>query len=164
MSAEENRRHHPRAIVQQIVALTSSTCTGDKAALTEDISLGGALVRTNSCVAEGSQVSLVVALPVEITRSSEVCVVCRGRVLRREERGTRAVVAVEFSHYDFLPQTAAQENAMEAELTNLEKEFAQAIVSNDVKAMEPFLAADWVIINGKRRLSRSSCSSYSVLA
>jgi len=44
------------------------------------------------------------------------------------------VVAVEFSHYDFLLQTAAQESAMEAELTNLEKEFAQAIVSNDVKA------------------------------
>src|SRR5215472_17870652 len=113
------RHFSPNAIRQKVTILRNS--------------LGGALVRTNSCVAEGSEVSLV-ALPVEITRSSGVCVVCRGRVLRREERGTRAVVAVEFSHYDFLPQTAAQESAMEAELTNLEKGFAQAIVSNDVKA------------------------------
>src|SRR5215469_2583957 len=114
------RHFSPNAIRQKVTILRNS--------------LGGALVRTNSCVAEGSEVSLVVALPVEITPSSDVCVVCRGRVLRREERGTRAVVAVEFSHYDFLLQTAAQESAMEAELTNLEKEFAQAIVSNDVKA------------------------------
>lgn len=36
---------------------------------------------------------------------------------------------------------------METELTNLEKEFAQAIMSNNAKAVEPFLAADWVIID-----------------
>jgi len=35
-----------------------------------------------------------------ITRTSEVHVLCSGRVLRREERGTRAVVAVEFSGYE----------------------------------------------------------------
>jgi c-di-GMP-binding flagellar brake protein YcgR len=99
---EEHRRHH-RVAVQQIVSLTSSTCTGDKGALTEDISLGGALVRTNSCVAEGSEVSVIVALPVGITGTSELRVLCRGRVVRREERGARAVVGIEFGDYEFQP-------------------------------------------------------------
>jgi ketosteroid isomerase-like protein len=36
---------------------------------------------------------------------------------------------------------------MESELTNLEGQFSQAIVSNNAKAVEPFLAADWVIID-----------------
>ena len=35
---------------------------------------------------------------------------------------------------------------MESELMNLEQEFSKAVVSNDPKAIEPFLAADWVII------------------
>jgi ketosteroid isomerase-like protein len=41
----------------------------------------------------------------------------------------------------------ARNNEMETELTNLEKEFSQAIMSNNAKAVEPFLAADWVIID-----------------
>ena len=36
---------------------------------------------------------------------------------------------------------------METELMNLETAFSQAIVSNDAKYVEPFLAADWVIID-----------------
>ena len=36
---------------------------------------------------------------------------------------------------------------MESELMNLEQEFSKAVVSNDPKAIEPFLAADWVIID-----------------
>ena len=36
---------------------------------------------------------------------------------------------------------------MESELMNLEQEFSNAIVSNDPKAIEPLLAADWVIID-----------------
>lgn len=36
---------------------------------------------------------------------------------------------------------------MESELMKLEQEFSNAIVSNDPKAIEPFLAVDWVIID-----------------
>ena len=104
MLVQEERRRHLRVAVQQIVSLTSSTCIGDKGALTEDISLGGVLLKTNSCVAEGSDVALFLVLPAEITRTSEARVLCRGRVLRREEHGTRAAIAVEFSDYDLLPQ------------------------------------------------------------
>jgi PilZ domain len=103
MLTQEHRRH-ARVAVQQIVSLTSSTCIGDKAALTEDMSLGGVLLKTNSCVAEGSEVALLLVLPVEITGTREVRVFCRGRVLRRAEHGTRAAIAVEFSEHDLLPQ------------------------------------------------------------
>jgi c-di-GMP-binding flagellar brake protein YcgR len=104
MFPQEERRRHPRVAVQQIVSLTSSSCFGDQGALTEDISLGGVLLRTNSCVAEGSEVALLLAFPVQITRTREVRVLCRGRVLRRVEKADRAVVAVEFSEYDLLPK------------------------------------------------------------
>ena len=36
---------------------------------------------------------------------------------------------------------------METELTNLVKEFSQAIVSNNAKAVARFLAEDWVVID-----------------
>lgn len=65
----------------------------------ENISLGGVLLRTSSSMSEGTEVSLIVTFPAAITRTSEVRVLCSGRVLRREERGTRALVAVEFSDY-----------------------------------------------------------------
>ena len=104
MPLEEERRHHPRVAVQQIVSLTSTTCIGDKAALTEDISLSGVLLKTNSCVSEGSEVALLLALPAQITHTLEVRVLCRGRVLRRVETNDRATVAVEFSAYELLPK------------------------------------------------------------
>lgn len=103
MPLREERRGHPRVAVQQIVSLTSTTCIGDKAALTVDISLSGALLKTNSCVSEGSEVALLLVLPAEITQTFEVRVLCRGRVLRRVETGERAMVAVEFNPYHVLP-------------------------------------------------------------
>jgi c-di-GMP-binding flagellar brake protein YcgR len=99
MCLQEERRRHHRVAVQQIVSVISSTCTGGTGALIEDISLGGVLLRTGSSMSEGTEVSLIVVLPAAITRTSEVRVLCSGTVLRREERGTRALVAVEFSDY-----------------------------------------------------------------
>ena len=47
------------------------------------------------------------------------------------------------------PNTLSQNrvNNIEEELTNLEKEFARAIVSNDAKAIDGFLSDDWIIID-----------------
>jgi hypothetical protein len=59
MSLEQERRRHLRVAVQQIVSLTSSTCIGDKAALTEDVSLGGVLLKT--------KLLLVCRLPLKAT-------------------------------------------------------------------------------------------------
>jgi ketosteroid isomerase-like protein len=50
-----------------------------------------------------------------------------------------------------IPFAAAQIwNSAMNELTSLEKEFSKAIVSNNAKAIEAFLASDWVIIDPDR--------------
>ena len=47
----------------------------------------------------------------------------------------------------FLALSQIRKNAMQEELLNLEKEFAQAIIKNDAEAIERFLADDWLIID-----------------
>jgi hypothetical protein len=90
--------------MEQIVTLTCDTCPADTAAITQDLSLGGVLLRTSNCVQEGTEVGMTIVFPIEITRTREVHIVCRGRVLRRQQFGTRSVIAVEFKHYEPLPQ------------------------------------------------------------
>jgi c-di-GMP-binding flagellar brake protein YcgR len=104
MSREAERRRHARIAVEQIVTLTCPTCPSDTSAVTQNLSLGGVSLRTSNCVKEGAEVALLLVFPVEITRTREVHIVCRGLVLRREEHGTRAAIAVEFRHYEPLPQ------------------------------------------------------------
>lgn len=104
MGRESERRRHPRTAVEQIVTLTCATCPADTAAVTQNLSRGGVLLRTSNCVHEGAEVVLNLVFPVEITRTREVHIVCQGKVLRREQFGTRSAIAVEFRHYEPLPQ------------------------------------------------------------
>ncbi len=104
MSTGSDRRRHPRVAVEQIVTLTCATCPADPAAVTQKVSLGGVLLRTSKCVEEGAEVGLMLVFPVEMTRTREVHIVCRGKVLRRQQFGTRSAIAVEFKHYEPLPQ------------------------------------------------------------
>jgi c-di-GMP-binding flagellar brake protein YcgR len=104
MFKEADRRRQPRIAVEQIVTLTCPTCPADTSAVTQNLSLGGVSLRTSNCVEEGTEVALLLVFPVEITRTREVHMVCRGTVLRRDEHGTRAAIAVEFKHYEPLPQ------------------------------------------------------------
>ncbi len=104
MTREAERRRHPRIAIEQIVTLTCSTCPADTSAVTQNLSLGGVQLRTSNCVQEDTEVALLLVFPVEITRTREVHMVCRGKVLRRQELGTRAAIAVEFRHYEPLPQ------------------------------------------------------------
>lgn len=104
MQIDADRRRHPRVEVEQIVTLTCTTCNADTAAVTKNLSLGGVLLRTSNCVEAGAEVGLTLVFPVQITRTREVHIVCRGRVLRCHPAGTRAAIAVEFKHYEPLPQ------------------------------------------------------------
>jgi c-di-GMP-binding flagellar brake protein YcgR len=104
MRTDSERRHHPRIAVEQIVTLTCSTCPADTAAVTQNLSLGGVLLRTSNCVAKDTEVGMTLVFPVEITRTREVHIVCRGRVLRSQQFGTRSAIAIEFKHYEPLPQ------------------------------------------------------------
>jgi|SRR5947209_5250640 len=104
MAKDSERRRHPRVAVEQIVTLTCSTCPADTAAVTQNLSLSGVLLRTSNCVQEDTEVGLTLVFPIEITRTREVHIMCRGKVLRREQFGTRSAIAVEFKHYEPLPQ------------------------------------------------------------
>ncbi len=104
MRAEPERRLHSRVAAEQIVTLTCPTCPADTAAVTQNLCLGGVLLRTSNCVHEGVEVGLTLVFPVEITRTREVHIMCRGKVLRRQQFGTRSLIAIEFKHYEPLPQ------------------------------------------------------------
>jgi|SRR5215471_6061773 len=94
------RRRHPRAPVEQVVALTCPTCPVDTSALILNVSLVGAYLRTSACVAEGAEVSLVLLLPVQITRTREIRILCAGIVVWREAEGRKAGIGIEFNHYE----------------------------------------------------------------
>ncbi|MBV9480092.1 MAG: PilZ domain-containing protein [Acidobacteria bacterium] len=104
MYTASDRRQYPRIAVEQIVTLTCATCPADTAAVTQNLSLGGVLLRTSNCVEVDTEVGLTLVFPVEITHTREIHIVCRGRVLRREQFVTRSAIAVEFKHYEPLPQ------------------------------------------------------------
>lgn len=104
MRTDSDRREYPRVAVEQIVTLTCPTCPADTAAVTQNLSLGGVLLKTSNCVEEGTEVGLTLVFPLEITRTREVHIVCRGNVVRRQPFGTRSTIAVAFKHYEPLPQ------------------------------------------------------------
>lgn len=67
--------------------------------MTENLSMGGVLLKTHSSVPKGSDVNLRLALPSDIARGGELCLLCRGRVVRRVETPKTAIIAIEFSSY-----------------------------------------------------------------
>lgn len=98
MSSE--RRRHPRVAVQQVVSLTCPTCAAPTSAVVLNVSLVGAYLKTSPCVADRAEVTLVLLLPVQITRTREVRILCAGIVVRREVEGQKAGVGIEFHHYE----------------------------------------------------------------
>ena len=58
------------------------------------------VARRSLCVAEGAEVSLVLLLPVQITRTREVRILCGGVVMWREVEGQKPRVGIEFHHYE----------------------------------------------------------------
>ena len=72
------RRRHARVAVEQVVALTCGTCAADTSAVVLNVPLVGAYLRTSACVTEGAEVTLVLLLAVQITRTREVRILCAG--------------------------------------------------------------------------------------
>ena len=108
MSLPAERRRHPRVAIQQIVELRSTTYIGDDKAFSENLSLGGVLLMTRSSTPVGAEVTLRLALPPDIGKRSELCLLCRGIVLRRVETHRTAILAIEFSGHDVVAKTADQ--------------------------------------------------------
>jgi hypothetical protein len=98
------RRRHPRVAVEQVVSLTCPTCDVPTSAVVLNVSLEGAYLRTSSCVGDDAEITVVLRLPVDITRTREVRILCHGIVIRRNVEGRKAGIGIEFHHYEPLSE------------------------------------------------------------
>jgi hypothetical protein len=72
---------------------------------TRDVSTHGIFLYTESRMAEGSDVELVLILPPELTSGEKCWVCCHARVLRVEQgQGKRFGVAAQIRQMDILPE------------------------------------------------------------
>jgi hypothetical protein len=78
---------------------------GELSAETRDVSTNGVFLYTESHMAEGSDVELVLMLPPELTSGGKCWVCCHARVLRVEQGpGTDFGIAAEIRRMDILPE------------------------------------------------------------
>lgn len=100
MSLPSERRRHPRVAIRQIVELSSTTNIGETKAWTENLSMGGVLLRSSSFATESLEVSVRLALPSDISKGGELRLLCRGTVVRRVQRPKTTLIAIAFTGYD----------------------------------------------------------------
>jgi len=103
-----NRRAQERVAAKLPVRLRGSASEAETSAETRDVSTSGIFLYTDSRMAVGSNVELVLILPPELTSGENCWVCCHARVLRVEPvRGSRFGVAAEIQRMDILPELPA---------------------------------------------------------
>jgi c-di-GMP-binding flagellar brake protein YcgR len=102
---ERDRRRNKRVPVQQTLTITLGNGGSVATAVSDNVSSGGALFYSDRFVSPGSEVSLVVVLPLELTHGIAVQVWCSGKVRRveKELREGKFGIAVEFLTIHVLP-------------------------------------------------------------
>ena len=95
---QEERRRSKRMSTQQAVSITLGNGGGIVTAVSDNVSPGGALFYCDCFISPGSEVGLIIVLPLELTNGIAVQVWCCGKVLRVENelREGKFVVAIEF--------------------------------------------------------------------
>jgi len=107
MPSDTDRRSRQRVAARLPVRLKSKSAVagGELAAETRDVSSNGVFLYTNSRMAEGADVELVLILPPELTSGEKCWVCCHARVLRVEQGpGTQFGVAAAIQRMDVLPE------------------------------------------------------------
>jgi hypothetical protein len=100
-----DRRSRERVVVQLPVRVRSTAANPELSAQTRDVSTNGVFLYTESSMAEGSNVELVLILPPELTSGEKCWVCCHARILRVEPGpGTGFGVAAEILRMDILPE------------------------------------------------------------
>ncbi|MGA9543803.1 MAG: PilZ domain-containing protein [Candidatus Sulfotelmatobacter sp.] len=108
MKSKIDRRSRERVVATLPVRVRGTTANPEASALTRDVSANGIFLYTNSRMAEGSEVELVLILPPELTSGEKCWVCCHARVLRVEQGpGTDFGVAAEIRRMDVLPEIPA---------------------------------------------------------
>lgn len=105
MKNKIDRRSRDRIVTQLPVRLRSAPGTKELSAQTRDVSTNGVFLYTESRMAEGSSVELILILPPELTSGEKCWVCCHAQVLRVEQGpGKSFGVAAEIRRMDVLPE------------------------------------------------------------
>jgi c-di-GMP-binding flagellar brake protein YcgR len=108
MPSNSDRRSSKRVAAKLPVRIRSNGTTAELSAETRDVSTNGVFLYTDSRMAEGSDVELVLILPPELTSGEKCWVCCHARVLRVEQTpGKQFGVAAEIQRMDILPEIPA---------------------------------------------------------
>src|ERR1700674_2724632 len=107
MTSKIDRRSRAR-VVTKVPVRVRSTANADLTAETRDVSTTGVFLYTQSRMAEGSDVELVLILPPELTQGEKCWVCCHARVLRVEQGLDKTSgVAAEIRRMNILPEIPA---------------------------------------------------------
>jgi hypothetical protein len=108
MTSNLDRRSRARVVTALPVRVRGAAADADLSAQTRDVSENGIFLYTNSPMAQGSDVELVLILPPELTSGEKCWVCCHARVLRVEQGpGSGFGVAAEIQRMDVLPEIPA---------------------------------------------------------
>jgi hypothetical protein len=108
MNSKVDRRSRERVSTRLPVRVRSTRANAEVSAQTRDVSTNGVFLYTESRMAEGSDVELVLILPPELTSGEKCWVCCHARVLRVEQGpGKDFGVAAEIRRMEILPEIPA---------------------------------------------------------
>jgi hypothetical protein len=108
MISATDRRSSLRIVSRIPVRIRDSSPNAELTAETRDVSKNGIFLYTESQMAVGSNVELVLILPPELTSGEKCWVCCHARVVRVEPgEGTNFGVAAEIQRMDILPEIPA---------------------------------------------------------
>src|ERR1700691_5261622 len=105
MISNIDRRSRERVAAKLPVRIRSTGASAELRAQTRDVSTNGVFLYTDSRMAEGSEVELILILPPELTSGQKCWVCCHARVLRVEQGpGKQFGVAAAIQRMDILPE------------------------------------------------------------
>ena len=108
MVPNTDRRSRKRVVTKLPVRVRGAAANAELSAQTRDVSTNGVFLYTESRMAEGSDMELVLILPPELTFGEKCWVCCHARVLRVEQGpGNDFGVAAEIRRMNVLPEIPA---------------------------------------------------------
>jgi c-di-GMP-binding flagellar brake protein YcgR len=108
MKPKIDRRSRRRVVTTLPVRVRGTAANAELSAQTRDVSSNGVFLYSESRLAEGSDVELVLILPPELTSGEKCWVCCHARVVRVEQGpGKNFGVAAEIQRMDILPEIPA---------------------------------------------------------
>jgi len=107
MVPNTDRRSRKRVVAKLPVRVRGAAANAELSAQTRDVSTNGVFLYTESRMAEGSDMELVLILPPELTFGEKCWVCCQATIVRVEENGSEFGIAAQIQRMDILPELTA---------------------------------------------------------